>query len=236
MQRILITGSNRGIGLGLAQEYARRPDTLVFATCRNPDAAYDLHTLAAQHPGRVQIIALDAGDPDSIAESVSVMSAHTDALDVLMNNAAINPRLDATRTFGKLEADAILDVLRVNSVGPVLVAQAYADLLRRGNSARVVNISSGSGSLAYQASGCGYTYNASKAALNMFTRCLAGTFRSSGVIVITLNPGWVKTDMGGSGAHLSIAESSRGVIAVTDGLTLDDSGEFFQWDGQRLPW
>ena len=236
MQRILITGSNRGIGLGLVQEYARHDDTHIFATCRDPQSADELNQVAADSAGRVHVIALDAGSPESIAESVRQVSAQVDGLEVLINNAGINPRDDRVRSFGQLEPDAILDVLRVNSVGPVLVAQAYAGLLRSGNNARIVNVSSGAGSMARQSSGCGYTYNASKAALNMFTRCMAGTFRGDGVVVITLNPGWVRTDMGGSGANLAIEESARGSADVIAGLTLEDSGEFFQWDGQRLPW
>lgn len=224
MSSILITGSNRGIGLELARQYAQQGEAQVFATCRTPASADALNQLAAQHPGRVHVIALDAADPDSIAESVRLVSAHTGHLDVLVNNAAINPRQDSVRSFGQLEA------------GPVLVTQAYAGLLRKGRNARVVNISSGAGSLERQSSGCGYTYHASKAALNMFSRCLAGTFRSDRVIVIVLNPGWVRTDMGGSDARLDASESVRGIIRVVEGLTMEDSGQFLQWDGQRLPW
>ncbi len=236
MPSILITGSNRGIGLELARQYAQQSEAQVFATCRTPGSADALNQLAAQHPGRVHVIALDAADPVSIAESLRLVSAHTDHLDVLVNNAAINPRQDSVRSFGQLEAEPMLDMLRVNSIGPVLVTQAYAGLLRKGANARVVNISSGAGSLERQSNGCGYTYNATKAALNMFSRCLAGTFRSDGVIVIMLNPGWVRTDMGGSDARLDPSESVSGIVRVIDNLTMEDSGQFLQWDGQRLPW
>ncbi|MBZ0299767.1 MAG: SDR family oxidoreductase [Anaerolineae bacterium] len=235
MQRILITGSNRGIGLELARQYAAR-GAQVFATCRDPQSADQLHALAQAHADRVHLVALDTGHPESIAEAASTIHAQTDGLDVLINNAAINPRDDRLRAFGQLEPDPILDVLRVNSIGPVLVTQAFADLLRRGNSARVVNISSGAGSLEQQANGCGYTYHASKAALNMFTRCLAGTLQADGIITIVLNPGWVKTDMGGPNATLEAEQSIRGILDVIDRLTIDDNGAFCQWDGKRLPW
>ncbi|HLV34713.1 MAG TPA: SDR family oxidoreductase [Spirillospora sp.] len=234
MQRVLITGSNRGIGLELARQYAQR-GAMVFATCRSPQSADELNALAHQHE-HMRVVQLDAGDPASIAAAADAVRAQVDGLEVLINNGAVNPRDDRVRTFGQLEPEPILDVLRINAIGPILVAQAFADLLRRGDRARVVNISSGAGSLTRQANGCGYTYNASKAALNMFSRCLAGTLKSDGIVTIMLNPGWVRTDMGGSGANLSVEQSAQGIINVTEKLTMDDNGAFLQWDGQTLPW
>lgn len=236
MQRILITGANRGIGLELARQYLDRDDTQVFATCRDPETADELNLLVSAHVDRAHVIQLDVADQTSIAASVEEVSKHTDGLDVLINNAGINPKTDREQTFGRLDAEAMLHVLHINSVGPVMVAQAYAELLRAGDSAKVVNVSSGAGSMARQSSGCGYTYNASKAALNMFTRCLAGTFRGDNISVITLNPGWVQTDMGGPNATLEPERSISGIIKLIDGLTMDDSGEFYQWDGATLPW
>ena len=236
MERILITGANRGIGLELVRQYLQRDDTQVFATCRNPDSAQELNQLASQYSDRAHVIQLDVADQASIDASVKTVGELAGGLDILINNAGINPKTERESMFGELEAEAIMHVLHVNSVGPVMVVQAYAGLLRTGNNVRVVNVSSGAGSLERQASGCGYAYNASKAALNMMTRCLAGSLRGDNVVVITLNPGWVQTDMGGSNARLKPEESITGIITVVDGLTMADSGTFLQWDGAQLPW
>ena len=236
MQRILITGANRGIGLELARQYLDQNDTQVFATCRDPESADELGLLVSAHVERAHVIQLDVVDQTSIAASVEEVSKHTGGLDVLINNAGINPATEREQTFGRLDADAMLHVLHINSVAPVMVAQAYAGLLRAGDNAKLVNVSSGAGSIARQNSGCGYTYNASKSALNMFTRCLAGTFRGDNIVVITLNPGWVKTDMGGPNASLEPERSISGILKLVEGLSMSDSGEFFNWDGTSLPW
>jgi NAD(P)-dependent dehydrogenase (short-subunit alcohol dehydrogenase family) len=234
MQRILITGSNRGIGLELARQYLERGDTQIFATCRNPDSAADLHRLAAQNPGRVQIIQLDVVDNASINASVQAIEA--DGIDILINNAGVFPREAKETTFGRLEVEAMLEVWHINAVGPIMIAQAYADLLRRGNNARLMMISSDAGSLAMKDGGCNYTYPASKAALNMLTRCIAAELKRDGIITSMIHPGWVQTDMGGPAASLTVEESARGVIQVIDNLTPADNRVFFRWDGDRMPW
>ena len=156
MPRILITGANRGIGLELVRQYLQRDDTQVFATCRNPQAATTLSQLVDSNNNRASVIQLDVADTSSIDASVQAVSEQVDGLDVIINNAGINPGTDRERTFGGLDAEAMLHVLHVNSVAPIMVTQAYADLLRAGNNAKVVNVSSGAGSLERQASGCGY--------------------------------------------------------------------------------
>lgn len=241
MKRILITGANRGIGLDLTRRYVQREETLIFATCRNPDNAAELQSLAAQHPGRVHVIPLDVTSAQSIAESAAQVREHTDALEMLINNAGVLPggvenREPNIARFGALEAEAMLHVFHVNSVAPVLVAQAYADMLRRGENARVINVSSDAGSISSHLNGCDYTYPASKAALNMMTRCLAGEFRGDGVTVISIHPGFIKTDMGGQRARLTLEEAMPSFVEVLDGLTMADSGKFFNWDGKPVPW
>ncbi len=236
MQSILITGSNRGVGFELARQYLRRDTTRVFATCRSPESADELHRLAGQYPGRVQIFALDVTDEATIGAAADAVHAKTDSLDLLINNAGVFPR-DANMTrFGHLDAEAMLDILHINAVGPVLVAQAFAGLLRKGSHPRLINISSDAGSLAMKGGGCNYTYPASKAALNMFMRCMAGELKSAGVVTIAIHPGWVRTDMGGPGATLSVEESASGLMNVIGGLTMQHNGGYFRWDGQRMPW
>jgi NAD(P)-dependent dehydrogenase (short-subunit alcohol dehydrogenase family) len=240
MQRIFITGANRGIGLDLTRRYLQREGTQLFAACRQPAKADALRALAAHYPGRVQIIPLDVTDAPQIAAAAQTVRAQTDGLDVLINNAGTyagrvgdaDPRVSR---LGALEAGPMLEMLHINTVAPVLVAQAFADLLRRGQQPRLINVSSDAGSLTLTDGGS-YTYPASKTALNMFTRCLARDLRPDGVIVISIHPGFIQTDMGGPLAPRTLDDTMPGMMQVIDRLTLADSGQFFNWDGQHVPW
>ena len=241
MRHILITGSNRGIGLELVQQYLKRDDTMIFATCRHPEAADELNHLAAEHPRRVHVIALDVSDQRSIEDAVTRVREKTDALEMLINNAGILPGGVANRdpniaAFGQLEAQAILRVLHINTVAPVMVAQAFAGLLSSGDHPRLINLSSDAGSIALRSNGCDYSYSASKAALNMMTRCLAGDLRDGGVIAVCVHPGFLRTDMGGPNAHMDVEETIPTLVRVIDDLTMVDSGQFFNWDGVGVAW
>jgi NAD(P)-dependent dehydrogenase (short-subunit alcohol dehydrogenase family) len=233
-RRILITGASRGIGLELARLYAAA-GCRVVAACRRPAAA-------PAAPGRVEMLRLDVTDGESIAAAAQAVAAAVDGLDVLINNAGVYPGavstpLASTTAFGLLDAAAMLDVFRVNTVAPVLVAQAFAPLLRRGTEPRLVNVSSDAGSLAMrEGKGCRYTYPASKAALNMMTRCLAHDLRADGVIVVSVHPGFVRTDMGGPNAPLAPTETVPSLVRVIDGLTMESSGHFLNWDGKTVAW
>ncbi len=241
MQRILITGANRGIGLDLVQRYSADANNQVFAACRQPDKAADLQAVAAQNPERVHIIQLDVTDAHQLSAAVQTVSQHTDGLDLLINNAGVLPggvdnREPNIASFGQLDPQAMLAVFAVNSISPVMVTQAFADLLRSGHNARVINVSSDAGSITNRNRGCDYTYPASKAALNMLTRCLAGDLRDAGVIVVSMHPGFLQTDMGGSRATRTVADTMPTFMDVIAHLTPADSGTFLNWDGQPVPW
>jgi NAD(P)-dependent dehydrogenase (short-subunit alcohol dehydrogenase family) len=241
LRRILITGANRGIGLEMVERYMARGDAQVFATCRNPAGATALMALAEQHAGRLTVLGLDVTDQAAVERALGELGAQVDGLDVLYNNAGIFPggvdaREGSSAIFGQLEAAAMLEVFRVNTVAPVIMVQAAADLLRRGTNARVINMSSDVGSLTLRDKGGNYSYPSSKTALNMMTRSLAGDLRGAGVIVVSMHPGWIQTEMGGKRAALTLDEAVPRMMQVVDGLTLEDSGLFFQWDGTRVPW
>lgn len=241
MRRILISGANRGIGLDLVRRYLEQEDSLIFATCRRPEKADDLQLLAEKYPKRLQIIPLDVSDEAAIYRCIEAIQAQVDGLELLINNAGSYPGgVDAqegsSAIFGSLEMGAMVDVFHVNTVAPVIVAQAAASLLRRGKAARVINVSSDAGSITKREHGCNYTYPASKAALNMMTRCLAGDFRDASVIVISIHPGWIQTDMGGIHAPRTLEDTMPGMIRVIDSLNIADTGSFFNWDGTRIPW
>ena len=232
MQNVLITGANRGLGLAFTRQGIQR-NYHVFATCRHLDKANDLQTLATNHPDRATVLRLDVTDQETIDASVEAVRSHVNSLDLLINNAGVNPRGERP---GNLNAETMLHTLHVNAVGPMLVAQAYLDLLRAGSQPKIVNISSQMGSVSQKRSGGSYSYCSSKAALNMLSRALAFDLRAVGIIVVAVHPGWVQTDMGGSDAPLTPSESVRGLYDVIDGLRQTDSGEFYTWQGRKHPW
>jgi len=232
MKRVLITGTNRGIGLGLALACAERGDH-IFATCRAPAENKELHSLAAQYPGRITILPLDVTDETRIADCATRVATLVTGLDILFNNAGVNA---GDESLSNVRSDVLLNTLQVNAIGPLLVAQQFLDLLHRGEDPKIVNISSESGSIATMVKFRGYGYYGSKAALNMYTRALAIDPQAEGITVIAMHPGWVRTDMGGSGAHLSIQESAAGILRVCDGLQPEDNNKFYTWEGKQFPW
>ena len=232
MKRVLITGANRGIGLELVKQYASQDDVHVFAACRNPQAAEALQAVANAHSGRVTVLKLEVTDQQQIEESAEAIRAQVGGLDILINNAAINPR-DGVQDFPNMTAETFLEVLHINSVAPLMIAQVYADLLQQ---AKVVNVSSERGSMQGRTDGREHAYCASKAALNMVTRGLAVNLQPMGAVVITIHPGWVVTDMGGPNARLQPDESVGAMVELIDGLSAENNGLYYQWDGQPLPW
>ncbi len=233
MQTILITGANRGIGLALTRQLLQ-DDARIFATCRAPERADDLNELAQRHPERVTVLQLDVNDEASIKSAVASVAAKIDVLDLLVNNAGIGGD-DSGRILGQLTSDEVSHVITTNAVSPLILTQACRDLLKIGDNPRVVMISSGLGSL-QRTGGTSYAYRMSKAAMNMAARVLAFDSAMTGITTVTMNPGWVQTDMGGPSAALKPEESGSALRTLIKGLTPADNGKFFQYDGSELPW
>ncbi len=237
-ERIVITGASRGLGLELARRHAERGDR-VLATCRRPGEVRDLAALAATHPDRLAIARLDVTESRSIDGAVSEARERLGAVDVLWSNAGVYPGTPGIEVdegpLGTLRASDGLEVLATNAVGPILVAQAFLPLLRRGSRSRLVAMSSGYGSLELNR-GSPYWYGASKAALGMLHRSLAFDPAARGVTVLLLSPGWARTDMGGSGAPTPVAEAVSGLLRVVDRAGPKDNGRFLDWRGERVPW
>lgn len=234
----LVTGSNRGIGLEYTRQLLHRGDH-VIATCRAPDAAEALHKLKRVHLERLHLIPLDVAQPASIERAFQAVESQTRALHLLVNNAGINGGGRADR-FGDLDPDRMAHVFRVNAMGPALVTQRAIDMLAAASEDGmpiVANVTSGLGSIAQtQGASAWQSYRASKAALNMLTRCMAFDLEARGVLAVAISPGWVQTDMGGTGATLTPEESVEGMLRVLHDLSLDDRGTFVTWDGRTLPW
>jgi NAD(P)-dependent dehydrogenase (short-subunit alcohol dehydrogenase family) len=199
----------------------------IFAGCRNPGDARKLEALV----GLERMIAMDVADLQAIGDMARKLQSSINRLDLLINNAGVPGERGSWK---KLESESAINTFRVNALGPVLVTRELRNLL--GENSRVVNITSRMGSIADNRSGRYYSYRMSKAALNMATRNLALELRSKGVIVVALHPGWVRTRMGSMVAPLSTIKSVKGMIQVLESSTLSDSGKFFDYTGQELPW
>ena len=238
MQRILITGANRGLGLAFTGRFLER-GACVFAGCRRPQSARQLQALQAAYPQRLTVVPLDVADADAVRTSHAVVRSQVDALDVLINNAGIYSNRgsgEPLERLGELDFENALRVLRVNAVAPLIVAQQYLDLLQAGRDAKLVSISSGYGSVSANTGGFPYYYSASKAALNMFMRSFAADAKRWGIVTVLLDPGWVSTDMGGPGAPITPQQAVDGMIRVIDGLTPRHNGRFFTRQGSEQPW
>ncbi len=233
MRKILITGSNRGIGFELTRQYLHSGGAQLFATCRQPAAAAQLQELA-QDFAALTILPMDITDEASIRAAVAAIAVENDALDLLINNAGIGGD-DHARNMGQLTAAEVGRVIATNAVSPLIVTQAFRGLLKRGLNPSVVMISSGLGSLQRLVGGS-YAYRMSKAAMNMAARVLAFDEAMEPITTVTVNPGWVKTDMGGPQAALEPGESASQLRDLFASLTTKDNGKFFQYDGSELPW
>ncbi len=232
MQRVLVTGANRGLGLEFAQQLLAR-GARVIAACRQPGRALKLTELAAAHPGHLHVLPLDLARERSIAGLAHEAGMLTDRLDALINNAGV---LVSGERYGELAAKAFAETFATNVIGPLLLTQALTSLLEHGDAARVVNLSSDLGSHADTLAFNTPSYAISKAALNMVTRLTAAELGPRGITVISLNPGWVRTDMGGARAPLAANESVAAMLEVIDGLKPGDSGRFLDYSGAEVAW
>ncbi|QGW66628.1 SDR family NAD(P)-dependent oxidoreductase [Lysobacter soli] len=229
-RRSLVTGANRGLGLEFARQLLAHGDHVV-ATCRHPGRANALNQLVGEHPGRLHVLPLDVGDPKSHAELARELPLVMDGIDLLINNAGV---LHSGERFGHVPPANLDDSLRTNASGPFLLTQTLAERLVDG--ATVANLSSVLGSIASTTSFSTPSYAMSKAAQNMATVLLASALRERGIAVIALHPGWVQTDMGGSGAQITPVDSVRGLLKVIDGVRIGDSGTFLDYRGKPVPW
>lgn len=224
---ILITGANRGIGLGLARQFLSR-GWRVIATCRRSESTGDLADLARAHPDHCVVTALEVRDAVSVAALAGILGPQS--LDVLVNNAGINP---APRDLGvdQVAPERVADALDTNLLGALRVLQAAVPALHRSPRPRIVNISSGAGSLAHNSANKPQpAYCISKAALNMLTRCAARDL--PGITVVSVSPGWIRTDMGGAGAELGPDEATAALATTIENLHPQHSGEWLDRFGQ----
>jgi len=237
MKSVVITGGSQGIGLEFTRQYLKR-GFQVFTGSRNPSKSRELQQLGKSYPIRLVTHPLDVGDERSRQDFYQAVSAQTDSLDLLINNAGIiSGDEESPHTFGSLDQQGLSKIFLVNTIAPLMMAECFFPLLRKGTDPVVVNITSDNGSIARRNHKGKYGYCASKAALNMITKILSHELRNDGIKVLALHPGWVKTPMTQhENAPLDPQESIQGMIEVIESLQMKDSGSFLSWKGDHIPW
>ena len=232
---VLITGANRGLGLEFTRQYVDR-GWRVIATARRPDAADDLNALAEKHPGLVIIEQLDVQDFDVI-DALSEKYADT-PIDILLNNAGINGGA-RNQMFRKLQYEAFDEVLLTNTIAPLKMSEAFYENVLASQQKKIVTVSSSEGSIGGATQPRLYFYRSSKAAVNMLMVNLAMQLKRKGISVGMVNPGPTDTDfMAGLPKSMlrSPTDAVADMIRNIDGLNLETSGTFWQYDGTIIPW
>ena len=237
MQKILITGANRGLGLEFTRQYAAE-GWHIIACCRSPESADELNTLAAGN-SNIIIETLDVADFAAI-DQLGVKYKDT-PIDILLNNAGIIGPIpideNITRQhFGQMEYDIWEDVMRVNCYAPMKMTETFMGNVAASNQKKIICISSSVGSIS-EMNIPGVAYASSKTALNRAMTIAARELKSKGVIVGLFCPGYVKTRMDAFGyAMVEIEESISLLRPMIEALTLEDSGSFRGHDGRIIGW
>ena len=237
MSSILITGTDRGIGLELVRCFAR-DGWRVFACCRNPERAEELQALSAPNK-RISIHRLDVTDQAQIAELAATLKDET--IDILYNNAGIfgpgQQGFDPHRQgFGQTDKDGWLYTFHVNCIAPMQISEALVEMVKSRKKRIIATMGSVMGSIAENRSGGHYAYRTSKAAVHMVMKGLSIDLADRCIICVALHPGWVRTSIGGAAAPLTADISAQGLKKVLLGLTAADSGYLIDSVGEKRAW
>jgi NAD(P)-dependent dehydrogenase (short-subunit alcohol dehydrogenase family) len=228
-QHWLISGANRGIGHELARRVASRGDR-VTTSVRNEEARAGLAAKLAPLNANVSTLVFDVRDEEAIRAAAAQVS---EPIDVLVANAGVyGPQWQSTLD---MDFAGALDLFSVNTLGPLRLAQAFLSQVRRTANPRIIFVSSVLGSMALEGS-FNIAYRAAKAGLNKIAQGLAADLKPGGVTVIALHPGWVRTNMGGPNAPLSVEESALGILETIDGLTPEKTAHFLDYQGSKIAW
>jgi len=230
LKTVFITGANRGIGLALTKVFLA-DDWQVIATCRNSVAATSLNQLKNEFK-QLYVYELDITDYQQMA-TLSEKLADSN-IDVLLNNAGLyGPK---GYGFGNCDVDAWREVFEANVIAPTKLAEAFVSQVLNSELKIIAALSSRVGSHTENTKGGGYIYRSSKAALNSVVKSLSNDLLPQGVKTVALHPGWVQTEMGGPNALISAEESALGLKQVIESLTDEQSGGFYSYKGEQIPW
>jgi NAD(P)-dependent dehydrogenase (short-subunit alcohol dehydrogenase family) len=229
---VCITGISRGIGLGFAEHYLKNGWD-VYGSLRNPKNEA-VQKLARTYEERLTVFQMDVSAYESVRRGAAEVRERTDHIDLLVNNAGINAGPNAP-TIQEISHEKMHAAFDVNVMGPLYCVQEFLPLLERSDGAKVAMISSTAGSIGETAGGRMIPYCVSKSALNMLTKLLHFRLRDLDIPIVALHPGWVRTDMGGSNALVSVKESVEGMAEVIASQSAD-SPLYRDYRGEPLPW
>ena len=231
MKKILVTGANRGLGLGLVKKFLKNNEK-VICTTRNISKSKELILCKEKYNDNLEICELDLLDK----ESPNILSNFLGdkPIDLFINNAGVIGH--SAQHFKSVSLNHWLDVLKVNLIAPLLITQSIIKNIEKSSERKIYFISSKVGSIEDNKSGGMYIYRSSKTALNQVVKSLSIDLKPLGISVISLHPGWVRTEMGGPNALISVEESVNGMVDVISNTSIVNSGQFINYDGTRLPW
>ena len=245
----LIVGANRGIGFGFVRKLlASNEYGKIYATYRdNPNSASELIALADKYPGKLICLSMDITDEQQIAEGIKVIGESTDKLHLVINCVGLlhDETLQPEKSLRQINSENLLRYFQVNSISSVLLAKHLLPLFSHDSQSIFACISAKIGSIGDNKLGGWYGYRASKAALNMFMRTVAIEYgrKSPNTLVVTLHPGTTDTRLSKPFQRnvppeklFSVERTVNQLLSVINNLNKEDSGQFFSWDGSRLPW
>jgi NAD(P)-dependent dehydrogenase (short-subunit alcohol dehydrogenase family) len=229
MDTVMITGTNRGIGLELLRQYAEAGWNTI-GTCRSLDGAAEARALAERHDN-IHLHSLDVTDTGAIKALAAALDGTP--IDVLILNAGMLGLHSVT--LGELDADEFRRVLDVNVVAQAMCLEAFTEHVAASRRRVIVGMGSFLGSMGCSDGGK-ISYRAAKAGLHAVVVAASHDLRDRGISAVVMHPGWVQTDMGGPDATVSTEDSVRGMRRVIDAVGPEHSGRFLTFDGEELPW
>lgn len=228
MANVAITGAARGIAFELVKQHAERGDR-VYALARTPATATALNELAAASGGKITVHAMDVGNNASVASGAADTGG--EAIDILYNVAGVTGK--AEPQFDGIDWDDFDESIEIMLKGPLRVLSAFLPRLHDGS--KVINFSSQLGASTWPYGGY-WPYAGVKAGLNRMMRSVAFDLRDRGIVVGVIHPGYVSTDMSGPNADITPQESASSIMKLTDGWSIEDTGEFYKWNGEKHAW
>lgn len=247
MKSVLITGCNRGIGLGLVQQLLKqpKPPEHIIATCRNIEKAATLNEIAAKN-NNVHVLEIDVTHFNKYPEFINKIEkiVGDNGVNLLFNNAGISTKFSR---ISLVKVEQLTENFVVNTVAPIMLAKACLPLLKKASlknehlpigvsRAAIVNISSILGSVEKNHDGGFYPYRCSKSALNIASKSLSLDLKNDKIFVISIHPGWCKTDLGGKNAPLEVDDTVYKMVETLKTLKSEHNGGFIQYNGEVLPW
>ncbi|EIW81596.1 NAD(P)-binding protein [Coniophora puteana RWD-64-598 SS2] len=228
-----LTGASRGIGLESTRQLLQNPDNTVFASCRSPSTASELQALADTAQGTLYIVEIDAASQESIQRGTAEVLELLDGrgLDYTFNNAAMNVGGDVAFDF---DPQDLRTTMELNVIGPALISRYLLPAIEKSDRRVIMNMTTGLASIASDHGPKCASYSISKAAVNMLT--YKQSRERPDIIAFVVDPGWVKTTMGGEGAMLEVEDAVASVLSVIQNARPEHSGKFLNRLGSEIPW